>query len=337
MRTGLIAKALSRRFDFTRLTAAALARIARSPSYRAPSARDLHNPATFHPPTEHSPLEAFGARDLVIRDGAVVGLSLSGRSFISNGAALVRKVPLREVRLVAVQPFMAELARCQHLAGLRRLDLSGNRIGVGGMRELANSPYLGELRELNLSGNDLGPEGVQWLARAPWFANLERLEAADNGIGASELNAFLPAAANLVHLDLARNLLGRTGGPALAGWPGAASLESLAASGCGLGPDGTSDLLRGDFRSLLRLDLSFNRIGPDIAVTLPPALAGLDLSFNDLGDGGIAALTASPPPALTSLNLAANRISRAGLRRLAESGWLDSIAGVNLDINPNTE
>lgn len=335
MRTGLIAKALSRRFDFTRLTDAALARIARSPSYRAPSARDLHNPATFHPPTEHSPLEAFGARDLVIRDGAVVGLSLSGRSFISNGAALVRKVPLREVRLVAVQPFMAELARCQHLAGLRRLDLSGNRIGAGGMRELANSPYLGGLRELVLSGNDLGPEGMRWLARASWFAELQTLEAADNGIVASEAEAVLAAAPNLVHLDLSRNPLGRDGGAALAKSPGTARLESLAASGCGLGPDSTSDVLRGDFRSLRRLDLSFNRTGPAIAVSLPPALTSLDLSFNDLGDGGIAALTASPPPTtLTSLNLAANRISPAGLRQLSESGWLTSIERLNLDINP---
>jgi Leucine-rich repeat (LRR) protein len=335
MRTGLIAKALSRRFDFTRLTAAALARIARSPSYRAPSARDLHNPETFHPPTEHSPLEAFGARDLVVRDDAAVGLSLSGRSFISNGAVLVRKIPLRAVRLVAVQPFMSELARCPHLAGLRRLDLSGNRIGVEGMRELANSPYLGGLRELILSENDLGPEGAQWLARAPWFANLEQLEAAVNGIGTDELESILAAAANLVHLDLSRNPLGREGGAVLAGWPGAARLESIAAPGCGLGPDGTRDLLRGDFRSLRRLDLSFNRIGPGIAVTLPRLLTGLDLGFNDLGDPGIATLTAIPPPAtLTSLNLAANRISPAGLRRLAESGWLTSIESLNLDINP---
>ena len=337
MRTGLIAKALSRRFEFERLTAAVLARIARSPSYRAPSAANLHDPGAFRPPDENSPLEAFGARDVVVRDGGVIGMSLSGRSFISNGAVLLRRAPLRELRLVAVQPFLAELSGCPHLATLQRLDLSGNRIGIEGMRELANSPYLGGLRELNLSGNDLGPEGARVLAAAPWLANLEVLELADNRIGREELRMLLAAVGNLAQLDLSRNPLGPEGGAVFSQWRAISQIETLTVSGCSLGPYGARKLSHSDFQALHGLDLSFNRIGPTDIGALPPTLAHLDLSFNDLGDEGIAVLTSHPrPPALIALNLAANRISPAGVDRLAESGWLASIENLNLEINPIT-
>jgi hypothetical protein len=334
MRTGLIAKALGRRFDFTRLTAAAFARIARSPSYQAPSAANLHEPGAFPPPDERSPLDAFGARDIVIENGSVVGMSLAGRSFISNGAALLRKVPLGAVRLVAVQPFVAELARCPHLASMRRLDLPGCRIGVEGTKELAGSPYLGGLRELNLSENDLGLAGIAALAEAPWLANLERLELADNGIQCNAVKMLLSAAGGLTHLDLSRNPLASGDGFPSSGRHGGRSLQSLAVSGCGLGPEGVREFLRGDCSALRQLELSFNGLGADKLPALPPALVTLDLSFNDLGDEGIARLASKPPrPALASLDLSANRITLAGVKRLADSGWL-SLPQLNLDINP---
>ena len=39
---------------------------------------------------------------------------------------MFRLAPVRDLRLVAVQPFVGELARCPHLAHLTELDLSGN-------------------------------------------------------------------------------------------------------------------------------------------------------------------------------------------------------------------
>ncbi len=97
----------------------------------------------------------WGAKDLVVRRGFVEGMSLSGRAFISLGASLFRLTPLCEVRLVAVAPFVGELAACPHLARLARLDLTGNRIGAERIRLLLGSPYVANLRELVLVRNDV--------------------------------------------------------------------------------------------------------------------------------------------------------------------------------------
>ncbi len=86
----------------------------------------------------------WGAKDLVFRRGFVEGMSLTGRSFISLGASLFRLTPLREVRLVAIAPFLGELAACPHLGKLRCLDLTGNRLDPAAVRMLLESPNLGE-------------------------------------------------------------------------------------------------------------------------------------------------------------------------------------------------
>lgn len=79
----------------------------------------------------HGALQCFSpwsARDLVFRRGFVEGMSLAGRAFISLGAPLFRLTPLREVRLVAIAPFLDELERAPHVGQLRTLDLRGNGI-----------------------------------------------------------------------------------------------------------------------------------------------------------------------------------------------------------------
>ncbi len=97
----------------------------------------------------------WGSRDLIYRRGFVVGMSLTGRSFISLGMRLFELTPLRDVRLIAVNFLMGELVRCPHLAEVRLLDLSGNRIGDVGADLLLSCEYLRGLRELRLAGNDL--------------------------------------------------------------------------------------------------------------------------------------------------------------------------------------
>ncbi len=75
--------------------------------------------------------EAFapwGARDLVYRRGFVEAMSLTGRSFISLGASLFERTPLREVRLIAVNFLVEELLACPHLAKLDMLNLRGNQL-----------------------------------------------------------------------------------------------------------------------------------------------------------------------------------------------------------------
>ncbi|MBX9628044.1 MAG: hypothetical protein K2X82_29870 [Gemmataceae bacterium] len=256
---------------------AELARMAWSPSYRAPRFREMDDPRSF-------------------ADRPVPSADLTGRAFLSghhDGSAAAR--------LVAVQPFVGELARCPSLRNLRRLDLSGNRIGADGVRELAASPYLDGLETIDLSGNDLGPDGMAALRAAQWFGGLRSLEAADNGLGADDLAGLPPG---LGSLDVSHNSLGPAGVHAIRSAVGG-RLDSLRAAGCGLGPGGLNLL---DVATVI--DLRRNRIGPGAVV--PPLLdqlRELDLGFNDLGDGVVAALARAGASALRSLRLAGNRLT----------------------------
>ena len=125
------------------------------------------------------PSGGLDVQDCVYQDGALIGVSVSGRAFISRGDDLFSLGPIRDVRLVAVQPFLAELARSSHLAKLRKLDLCGNQIGLSGVMELVASPYLQQLEELDLSRNGLGNEAVTLLVNNKGFGSLRRLTVGD--------------------------------------------------------------------------------------------------------------------------------------------------------------
>lgn len=101
--------------------------------------------------------EPWAAKDLHWHRGFVEGMSLAGRAFISLGEPLFRLTPLRALRLVAVAPYMEELAATPHLAQLEVLSLRGNHIGLSGVQTLLSSPYLRHLHTLDLTGNALGP------------------------------------------------------------------------------------------------------------------------------------------------------------------------------------
>jgi hypothetical protein len=266
---------------------------------------------------------ACGAKDLVVRRGFVEGMSLSGRAFISLGERIQRLTPLREVRLVAIQPFVGELARCPHLAKIRRLDLRGDRIGRDGVKELAASAFLGGLRELGLSGNDLGPEGLKELLAAGWASNLTAIELADNGLDSVSLAGF----ANLTSLDLSGNPLGPD-----VGVP--SGLRRLVLSRCGLG-----QLPTGTLGSLRELDLSFNALGPVGAADLADdtalsQLRVLDLGFSDVESAGAVALCgAEAAGRLEVLNLRGNRITEPGARALADADF-GLVVELDLGTNP---
>ena len=141
-------------------------RMAWAPSYRAPHPDEVRHPGPFVPPTI-SPREGWteadwlaalapwSAEDVAFRDGVPVACSLAGRAFITLGEPLLRGTAIRDVRLVAVQPYMGELAACPHLAMLRQLDLSGNWIGVGGVELLLASPYTAAIARIDLRVNGL--------------------------------------------------------------------------------------------------------------------------------------------------------------------------------------
>src|SRR4051812_43052290 len=120
MRQWLMRNAFGRRLRRTSFSAAELAAMARNPSRLAPSAMDVHDEefAIQNSPTRQrgASLEAWGAKDIQFENGFAVACSLSGRAFIELKEAMEAH-PWRRVvsvRLVAIQPFMAELAACPH-------------------------------------------------------------------------------------------------------------------------------------------------------------------------------------------------------------------------------
>lgn len=126
------------------------------------------------------PFAAWEARDLIFRNGFAEGMSLAGRCFISLGAELLRFTPLRELRLVAIAPFMGELANCPHLSRIESLNLWGNHIEAEGVRQLVKSPFLTQLRHLNLRRNSLDAEAIRELQTAPWFPQLDNVDLTEN-------------------------------------------------------------------------------------------------------------------------------------------------------------
>lgn len=147
------------------------------PSYRAPAVGEVLQPTrpdSSESLTVEALLERWSAEDLIRKHGEIVACSLSGRSFIAGGSELLARTAICSVRLVAVLPYLDELADCPHLAAIMALNLNGNRIGTAGLRLLLASPYLSSLRELQLEHNSLDDAAAELLLSAD-LPRLERL------------------------------------------------------------------------------------------------------------------------------------------------------------------
>ena len=166
------AKRFPRRLKFP-VSPDAYRRMAWNPSSCAPHASELLFPDKIVP-------SGLDVQDHVYGNGLLIGASVSGRAFISRGHELFRLGPIREVRLVAVQPYMAELAQSSHLLKLRKLNLDGNQIGLGGLRELLASPYLQQLQSLVLSRNGLRDDAIEMLANTLSLTSLRELDLSAN-------------------------------------------------------------------------------------------------------------------------------------------------------------
>lgn len=140
-------------------TAEELARMARHPTAFAPTAAEVLTPGS-EPSLTLPALTDFGARDVALREGAVVGLSLTGRAFVAHSDALFTVAPmLIEVRFVAVRHLLGELVRCPNLARLRVLNFRDNRLDDGHARLLIACQHVHPLAELILSGHALTAVG----------------------------------------------------------------------------------------------------------------------------------------------------------------------------------
>ncbi len=186
----------------------------------------LADPATPVPPEVSAAVwEVFAAvsgEDFLWGRGFVEGMSLAGRAFLAHGGWVQRRTPLRALRLIAIQPYLAELAVSPHLATIRTLDLRGNRVGPTGLATLL--PVMTHVIGLNLAANNLTPADLPALFALPYLQNL----------------------------DLSGNPL------AVTAWP-ARHFDALALDGVGLGVAG-AEALAASGVTALSLDLGFNAL-----------------------------------------------------------------------------
>ena len=256
------------------------------------------------------------------------------------GAALVealimtpaaRKIESLTIRYEEIGPDGAEmLASTSNLPALRRLDLSGHRIGDRGAEALAMSEL--SLIAIDLSRNELGADGVAALLDSTVTASLEWLALDGNRLGAEGAAAIARAA----HLDKVRSLsldaanLGADGAKALAAAKHLKPVDlSLRANA--IGPDG-AEALAGSrlLDSVTRLDLADNALGASGAGVLVESgtlrsVEWLDLSRNDLGRAGAERLAASSLPSVTTLRLSRNDLGDEGAVALAAASGMSRL------------
>lgn len=165
-------------------TADELARMVRHPAAYAPTAAEVLTPDPVEQPFADTAelLAAIGARDVVTVGNVPVGLSLTGRAFLAFPEELFARLPLHEMRFVAVRHLLGELVRCPFLSRLRRIGLAGNRIGTAGAALLAGCEHLSGLHELDLTNNSIGDAGLRAICAAPWADSLQLVHLGGNGL-----------------------------------------------------------------------------------------------------------------------------------------------------------
>eukprot|EP00935_MAST-01C_sp_MAST-1C-sp1_P000444 g444.t1 len=291
---------------------------------------------------------------LLESDNAVTSLSLRGNKLGADGSgALFDAVAVRNrlthldvsqtciggfaqgqrLEAHAWDPAIAQIAQC--LRGglsLVSLNLSGNSIGMEGIRALVKADAFGEncrLRTLGFGGNLVGSRtetesGMELMSRAIRSnKTLESLDLSGNSIGieggehiASILDGSGPP---LTSLDLSKNTLGDEGLGDLA--------HALAAS---------ETLRTVNLRHNLVCDSGIAALAEAVKSCRACGITDLDLAGNSLEDAGanwVAHLIKAEHIALESLDLSANSIGGGeGLYQLAE-GLLKDTSLVTLKLS----
>lgn len=239
--------------------------------------------------------------------GKVRELSLCGAELGTGGLhVLLRSPHLGRVRALDLSfngltdSGARLLAGCKPLAKLTRLFLNDNvHLSGAGVAALAASPHLAALRELDVSANRIGDTGLTALANSRTLTQLHTVRVRANGIGEFGFGAL--AGSELLgrmlrrhrRLDLRHNAIGPAGLVALAASPHLAAAEELDFEKNGLDNAAVFALVGSQFTGRLKaLHLRDNQIGDAGAVALARSplmkqLAVLDVSSNRLTRRGI--------------------------------------------------
>ena len=217
---------------------------------------------------------------------------------------------------------------------LHSLNLRRNRIGSDGAQVLSKVlVYCKNLRCLNLTQNSIGDDGAVALAEGlKDLTSLLKLRLHDNKITSQGVLALVEVLKynHLQHLDLSWNSIGPESMAALVDVICADSLQTLKLSRCDLLLDGAISLSAGlkSCRQLVKLDISFNNIGPLGMLCLAEGLQYctnlqvLNVSDNNITSDGVAAIVGVMKSCryLQELDLSGNSICVDGAAVLV-GGW----------------
>jgi Ran GTPase-activating protein (RanGAP) involved in mRNA processing and transport len=242
----------------------------------------------------------------------------------------------------------------RRMAALEHLDLGENDIKASGIAALADALPRKKMRHVTLGGNDIDGESVVSLALAlKDMVFLEELDLSNTRFDAKLLTSVLVGFPRLRQLDLSfNNILDvQAIAPLLKNSP---MLQELDLSGNLIGILSDMQTLARSLQQLRKLHMDCNDICADGIAALAPSLKSLellglgcnrigakgaaelthclgkdlrhlDLSNNDIGDAGVAALLQWPgSSALQYLNLANNNLCDKTLASQFRSGQLSS-------------
>jgi uncharacterized protein (TIGR02996 family) len=272
-------------------------------------------------------------RDLVspseceFRRGVLDSIGMNASEFLSKGAELLERIPVRRIRLREVGRVMAELVGSKELSKILELDLCGNDLGNGGLNLLLRSEAFKHLEMLDLGFTGIDDVGMRSLARAHSLSSLTSLSLNMNEqISSAGLIEFAhsPFFTGLTTLDISGDDIDESGLQAVLDSKWLASLHTLRLSENHLGDAGVKALTRSELLGRMlarspRLDLRSNEIGEEGARALAscPLLTrclALDLTNNSLADGGLTHLLRSQYlHNLKVLKVARNQITDAAI------------------------
>lgn len=249
------------------------------------------------------------------------------------------------------------LCASPHQAALRTLDLRLNPLGELGVNTLSSATWLRHLEHLNLRACQLAAPELERLIHTPHLASVRTLRLGANTLDAAAAEALsaLPDTMPLDELDLGRDLhldeatsptlwQARLTGPQRTGtlipWRTLRHITWLDEVHV-MGPDAARVLRAPGLSQLKGLDLHHQALGAPGAAALAQAraratIARLDVSINDLGDDGVAALLGPSWPSLCHLDLGFNGMTDRGVHALTRA-HLPAMRTLLLRGNPITD
>jgi hypothetical protein len=245
----------------------------------------------------------------------------------------------------SANPLAARLAKSRHARNLVDLEWSGMGISAAGIRSLARSKHLQGLRRLSIHWEQLGAGAVEIARSFPALTHLELdfCLARDERLFAAMKKA--PWAKRLLWLDLPGNGLTDAAARVLAEAPFAPTLRFLglgkSQGSNSLGREGAKAIAAGPFRSLFHLDLSENEIGAAglAALLASPVLktvVHLGLDSAGLDAKALALLAERGPDALPNLRvlrLASQKLSAKAVEALLSTPFCSRLTTLDLSWN----